>query len=403
MKHTREEVFHLIREQNIKAIRLAFCDVFGNEKNISVTPKELSQAFEHGIAINASEIKNFGEGIYCDLLLHPLPETLSLIPWTGDGEKTVRMFCSMTYPDGTPFTHRGTKSILLQAAECADKAGYEFYFSADLPYYLFLRDKNGKPTNIPADEAGYLDIEPEDGCEAIRREISSELEQMEYKATNMYHGQGPGQNVVAFGFDNPVTAGDSIITAKAIIKNVAKQHGLYADFSPKPLKDYSGNGLHIGISVRSDDGTSNAMDAAMAGVLEHIDAMTAFINYSKESYERIAEHRALQYVTWSSENRAQLMRIPETVGHFKKAELRSPDSLVNPYLAFALLIYASLDGIERHLTLPPAANFEFENATSMEQFKKLPHTMEEAARLAGESAFIRAHLHEDIIKLYLKQ
>ena len=170
MRYSKEEVMQYVREDDVKFIRLAFCDVFGNQKNISIMPEELPRAFEYGIAFDASAIAGFGDETYSDLLLHPDPSTLAQLPWRPEHGKVVRMFSGVTYPDGTPF-ECDTRSILKKAVEEAARAGYAFSFGSEQEFYLFELDENGRPTKIPYDRAGYMDIAPEDRGENIRREI----------------------------------------------------------------------------------------------------------------------------------------------------------------------------------------------------------------------------------------
>ncbi|MBQ7203135.1 MAG: glutamine synthetase [Eubacterium sp.] len=405
MKRSKEEIIRYVKEEKIKSIRLAFCDIYGREKNIAIAPEELADAFTYGIPINASAIKDFGEGIYCDLLLHPEPETLATVPNKPDNFKTVIMFCRMTYPDGRPFESRGTKSVLMKAIDCAEVEGFEFFFSSEMQFYLMKLDENGKRTNEPLDEASFLDVEPDDKSEAIRREIHLALEGMEIVPSNMFHQLGPGQNQIDFAFSNPLQACNIITKAKTVIKNVASLNGLYADFSPKPFDDQNGNGMHIIMSVRANDGTDNRMSSAVAGVLDKIDEMTAFLNPTEESYKRLGSVRAPKYISWSSENRAQLLRVPEAVGHYHIAELRSADATVNPYLAFALMIFAGLYGIKNNMELPEASNFDFIDVSPeiAAKYKKLPQSIEEARELARNSEFIKEHLPKDLIELYLNR
>ncbi|MBR3149427.1 MAG: glutamine synthetase, partial [Eubacterium sp.] len=384
MKRNKEEVFSAVKEDNIKSIRLAFCDVFGREKNISITPEELSEAFNSGVPINAAAVKDFGEGIFCDLYLHPEPKTYSILPWQPDNDRIARMFCRMSFADGTPFESHGTKSLLKKAVNDAEEMGYEFYFASELAYYLFKVDENGKPTNEPYDDAGYLDIEPDDKCETIRRNINHALDLMDVKPTDSFHLSGPGQNMLEFGLANPLVAGNNIITAKSVIKLAASKNNAYADFSPKPVPNCRGNGLHIQFAVVANDGNSNAIKHAAAGVLEKAADITAFLNPTPDSYKRLGCDGAPKYISWSNENRSQLIRIPDTAAHLKCAELRSPDANVNPYLAYALIIYASLYGIKNNLELPEKSNFSFslmENDV-LSQYKQIPSTYSEACYIA---------------------
>lgn len=402
MKYTKEEIMQFVMEEDVKFIRLAFCDVFGKQKNISLMPDELSRAFDFGIAIDASAVEGFGGDIYSDLLLHPDPDTLSILPWRPEHGKVVRMFCTVTYPDGRLFEN-DTRSILIKAVEDARKEGYEFFFGAEMEFYLFKLDENGEPTDIPYDKAGYMDVAIADKGENVRREICLTLEQMGIHPESSHHEEGPGQNEIDFRYSDALSAADNTIAFANVVSAIAARNGLYASFSPKPLKDKPGNGLHINISVKSKDGADRKA-SMIAGVLEHISEMTAFLNPTEKSYERLGSDKAPKFVSWSSENRSQLVRIPAAYGEYKRAELRSPDPSANPYLAFALLIYAGLDGIKNNTELPRPANINFYKADekTLSEYKRLPKTRKEAIEIAGSSKFIADHLPEMMIKTYCK-
>ena len=359
MKYSKEEVLEYIAEEDVKFIRLAFCDVFGKQKNISIMPEEMPRAFEQGIAFDASAIAGFGDETHSDLFLHPDPETLNWLPWRPEQGKVVRMFCSITYPDGTPF-NCDTRSLLKKAIEDAKKAGYTFYFGAEQEFYLFETDERGLPTKIPYDNAGYMDIAPEDKGENVRREICLTLEQMGIRPESSHHEEGPGQNEIDFQYTEALTAADNVMTFQTVVKTVAKRNGLYADFSPKPIKKAPGNGFHINISVKSRDekGIRQEKDPGdlyrmIAGVLDKTVPMTVFLNPTEDSYARLGQMKAPKYVSWSEENRSQLIRIPAAVSdEYRRAELRSPDPMANPYIAFTLIIRAGLMGIMNDMALP---------------------------------------------------
>ena len=403
MKYSKGEVMQYVREEDVKFIRLAFCDVFGRQKNISIMPEELPRAFEYGIAFDASAIAGFGDETKCDLLLHPDPDTLMILPWRPEHGKVVRMFTSISYPDGTPF-ECDTRSLLKRAVEDARKAGYTFAFGAEQEFYLFELDEKNKPTKIPYDEAGYMDIAPEDRGENIRREICLTLEQMGIRPESSHHEEGPGQNEIDFRYSDPLTAADNTMTFQTIVKTVARRNGVHVDFGPKPLEDKPGNGFHINMSVKPCDDPDN-LYYMIAGVLDKVVAMTAFLNPTEASYQRFGNHKAPGYVSWSSENRSQLVRIPAAVGEYRRAELRSPDPLANPYLAFALMIYAALSGLESRQPLPEAANINLykADAQTLSRFRKLPETLDAACRIAAESDFIKAHIPAAILDIYCHQ
>ena len=381
-------------------IRLAFCDIHGKQKNVSIMPNELRRAFEYGIAIDASAIAGFGGEIRSDLLLHPDPSTLSVLPWRPDHGRVVRMFCDITYPDGTPF-EADCRSILKRTVADAEKEGIDFFFGAEMEFYLFKRDDEGEPTKIPYDHAGYMDIAPEDKGENVRREICLDLELMGIKPESSHHEEGPGQNEIDFRYSSPVKAADDAITFRAAVNTIAARSGLCADFSPKPLPEYPGNGMHINVSVKCDE-VAQPLPGIIAGILAHIRDMTLFMNPCEESYRRLGHNKAPLYVTWSAENRSQLIRIPAAVGEYRRAELRSADPMANPYIAYALLIYAGMHGVEHDLQLCPASDFNVYTASAevLNGLKKLPGSLYEAAALAEASAFIRKHLPEAVISAY---
>ena len=400
MKYSKQEVMQYVQEEDVKFIRLAFCDVFGKQKNISIMPEELPRAFEYGIAIDASAIEGFGDETHSDLLLHPDADTLMPLPWRPEHGRVVRMFCTISYPDGRTF-ECDSRSILKQAVQDAEKAGFQFFFGAEQEFYLFNLDDNGNPTKEPYDNAGYMDIAPEDKGENIRREICLTLEQMGILPESSHHEEGPGQNEIDFRYSSPLAAADNAMTFQMVVKTVARRNGLYADFSPKPLEDKPGNGFHINMSVKSSDNVDN-MNFMIAGILAKVAEMTIFLNPLESSYQRFGNNKAPRYISWSSENRSQLVRVPAAVGEYKRAELRSPDPAANTYLAFALMIYASLYGIQNKLELqdPADINLYKADADTLAKFEHLPENLKSACSLANNSDFIKEHIPGAILELY---
>ena len=400
MKYSKQEVMQYVQEEDVKFIRLAFCDVFGKQKNISIMPEELPRAFEYGIAIDASAIEGFGDETHSDLLLHPDADTLMPLPWRPEHGRVVRMFCTISYPDGRTF-ECDSRSILKQAVQDAEKAGFQFFFGAEQEFYLFNLDDNGNPTKEPYDNAGYMGIAPEDKGENIRREVCLTLEQMGIRPESSHHEEGPGQNEIDFRYSSPLAAADNAMTFQMVVKTVARRNGLYADFSPKPLEDKPGNGFHINMSVKSSDNVDN-MNFMIAGILAKVAEMTIFLNPLESSYQRFGNNKAPRYISWSRENRSQLVRVPAAVGEYKRAELRSPDPAANTYLAFALMIYASLYGIQNKLELqdPADINLYKADADTLAKFEHLPENLKSACSLANNSDFIKEHIPGAILELY---
>lgn len=407
MFYTESEVMSFIRDSDVKFIRLAFCDIFGVQKNVSIIPSELERAFETGISFDASAIKGFGDESKSDLFLFPDPSTLSLLPWRPSHGRVVRFYCDIKYPDGGPFELDG-RYLLKQAMETAKQAGFLCNIGAECEFYLFKTDEDGNPTDIPFDNAGYMDIAPRDKGENVRREICLSLEEMGIMPESSHHEEGPGQNEIDFRYSDPLTSADNVITFQSVVKTIAARNGLYATFRPKPIPEKSGNGLHINLSPQKI-GTPYCepcyLDSFMAGIMKHICEITAFLNPCTESYRRLGEYKAPRYVTWSPQNRSHLIRIPAGKGEYARIELRSPDSLANPYLAYALLIRAGLEGIEQELS--PGEPLNMNLYTAPEHVKagltQLPQTLEAAIELASGSAFVNQALPKRLMEAYRKE
>ena len=400
MNTSAEEILQYVREEDVKFIRLAFCDVFGRMKNLSVQPGELERALTRGIAFNPSPIRGIGGEAAEDLFLHPDPATISVLPWRPEHGRVVRMFCTLGRADGS-ISDMDTRSLLRKAVSDAGAAGVSFSFGSRMEFYLFETDERGEPTDRPLDRAGYMDIAPEDKGENVRREICLTLEQMGILPESSHHEEGPGQNEIDFRHADPVTAADHALTFRAVVSTIAARNGLYASFTPKPLPGQPGNGFHVQVSVRKTDG-EEVLPFAAAGILEQILPITAFLNPEEASYGRLGDHRAPKYVTWSPKNRSQLLRIPS---EGKYAELRSPDSTANPYLVFTLLLRAGLAGVQKRLSLPEATETDLRNASAdlLTGLRRLPDSVEEARKLAQTSAFVQTCLPETVIRAYCER
>ena len=386
---TQKEVMEYVEEENVKFIRLAFFDVKGHQKNISIQPSELLRAFSTGISFDASSIEGFNDEAHSDLFLVPEPRTLSILPWRSFDGSVVRMYCDIYNPDGTLYKN-DTRYLLKQALEQAKKAQIEIRCGNEYEFYLFQLDEKGKATKTPLDQAGYMDIAPFDQGEDVRRQICHYMMEMGMEPEASHHEQGPGQNEIDFRYNNPLLAAEDGATLRWVIKTVAQANGLVANFMPKPLKEEAGNGFHINMS------TNSHMDEFMAGILNHIKEITLFLNPSENSYDRLGEDKAPKYVTWGYNNRSTLIRIP--AGN-KRLELRSPDCLANTFLAYTLLIYAGLDGIEKHMTCMEPTSLNLFKETG--EFDVLPQSLKEAKKLAKNSDFVKKYVPENILKAYL--
>lgn len=411
MEYTMNEIIQFVEENDVKFIKLAFCDMFGLQKNIAIMPDELIRAFESGISFDASAVKGFMNVEESDLFLFPDPTTLAILPWRPQQGRVVRLFCDIKYPDGTPFKGDG-RSILKGAIDKARQMGYVCKIGSECEFYLFELDEKGWPTKTPHDQAGYCDIAPLDKGENVRREICLTLEEMGIKPESSHHEQGPGQNEIDFKYSDALLAADNLITFKSVVKSVAARNGLHASFMPKPIEGKSGNGLHINLSLskngvnifkNSKEEHSKEAESFIQGILEHAKEMTAFLNPLTNSYARFGEFEAPKYVTWSHQNRSQLIRIPAAKGKYTRLELRSADAACNPYIAFALVIYAGLEGIEKNKVLSNPSDFNLYQITAEQSMhlEMLPSTLGEALNLAAESDFIRSVLPLSSLERYI--
>ncbi len=402
MGYSKEEVMEFVEQEDVRFIRLAFTDAYGNLKNIAIPPDELMRAFNYGISFDASAIAGFSSVVKSDLFLVPIPSTFTELPWRSLHGKVVRMFCEIRYPDGTPFD-KDSRAILRKAVRAAADKGIMISFGTEFEFYLFNTDENGQPTRTPLDTAGYFDVAPYDKGENVRRDIVLTLKDMGIHPETSHHEEGPGQNEVDFRHADAMTAADNALTFKNVVHAVATQNGLAADFSPKPLTGYSGNGLHINMSVNRLDGcdSTELTEHFMAGILAHIKELTAFLNPTEDSYKRLGERKAPKYISWSEQNRSQLIRIPAASGSYKRFELRSADPTANPHVVFALLIHAGLDGINRELKLPAPVDMDlYDDANAAKAgLETLPLYLSEAVDIAKKSEFINSILPQNFMNI----
>ena len=388
MCETIENVWKTIEEEEAKFVRLVFRDAFGTQKNVSVMPGEIRKAFDRGIPFNARSVSGFEESRHALLYLKPDPETLTVLPWRPDRGRVLRMYCDVCTPEGEA-CQADTRTILKQAVRQAEEAGVIFRFGTEMEFYLFRKDEEGNPTDVPFDQAGYMDIAPADRCENIRREICLTIEQMGLTPERSHHERGPGQNEIDFHYAKPLKAADQITSFKMAVGAIADRHGLTADFSPVPIPGKPGNGYHIHMYAEDTAGRDLAAYAA-AGVLKRIRDITLFLNPAESSYARLGNHAAPDHVDWDDAGRSRLMNLESYMGK-TNAELRSPDASGNPYLVYALLIYAGLEGIENKMMLPDPMSGSC---------PPLPGSRREAGSMAGESDFVRRVLPAEVIRAY---
>lgn len=411
MKTTVNEILEFVKENDVKFIRLSFCDIFGLHKNISLMADELQEAFLNGVSFDAHAIHGFRDIRQSDLLLFPDPATLVVLPWRPGTGRVARFYCDLKNPDRSVFAN-DSRSILKQVIRRAENMGYICKIGAECEFYLFKTDEDGEPAYITFDKGGYLDIAPLDRGEDIRREVCLTLEEMGIKPETSHHEQGPGQNEITFRFSDALECADSLQSFKSAVKSIAARNGLFASFMPKPILKAPGSGMHVNLSLAKNgrnifknvgEEHSNVAESFIAGVLSKAAEITLFLNPIANSYERLGKFDAPKYVSWSHQNRSQLIRIPAAIGEKVRMEFRSPDPALNPYLAFALIISAGLDGIEKDIMLPSPVDADLYTADESitKGLSSLPNSMEKAISLAEKSDFVKGVVGEDLLYRYL--
>ena len=410
MTNTQMEVLEFIKENDVKFVRLAFCDLFGMQKNIAIMAEELERAFTEGVPFDAHLIRGFKDVVDSDLLLFPDPVTLNILPWRPGPGRVVRFYGDIKNPDGSVFSHDG-RSILKEIALKTEEMGYTIKVGTECEFYLFRNNDKGEPALNPFDSGGYLDLSPLDKGENIRREICLSLNEMRLEPEFSFHEAGPGQNEIVFKVSDPVEAADNMQTFKTVVKAIAERNGLFASFMPRPLPDKPGNGLHVNLSVNKKGSAGGMEESAghfIAGILSKVNEITLFLNPTANSFERLGSYTAPKYISWSPHNRSQLVRVcsvnKSTTGERLKIELRSPDSSVNPYLAFALIISAGLLGVENKMELHPSLNADLYNTREElnKNLQRLPSGLMEAAEAARKSDFVSSVLGEELLNKFLE-
>lgn len=410
MDQTISEILNFVEENDVKFIRLQFCDVFGNLKNISIMSSQLEKAFKHGISFDASSIKGFLSIDNSDLFLVPDPSTITILPWRPQEGRVARFFCNIKKPDGT-FFEGDCRNLLMKTVNELWKDNYTVKVGPESEFYLFNTDDNARPTMEPQDNAGYFDVAPDDKGENVRREICLTLEEMGLTPESSHHESGPGQNEIDFRFDSPLESADNFVTLKSVVRTIANLNGLYATFMPKPLMNESGSGFHINLSLykgdknifkTTDNQHSKEAESFIAGILYRIKEITAALNPTVNSYRRFGSFEAPKYITWSHRNRSQLIRIPASRGEFSRMELRSADCLCNPYIAFTLLIQAGIEGIREERTLPEAFNKDINEITESDIYETLPENLGGAIYYFKNSTFVKRVLGNFIFDKYVE-
>lgn len=414
---TNEEIQAIIREYNVKFIRLQFVDLNGQVKNLAIPSDQIEKALNNEMMLDGSSIKGFRSIETSDMYFYPDKKTFTLLPWRErDGSNVARLICDIYNPDGTPFEGCPRNNLKRVLAE-AKKLGYEMNVGPECEFFLFKKGENGLPTMEPHDAAGYYDVGPDDLGENIRAEMVSTLKQMGFEIEASHHEVADGQHEIDFKYSDAITTADNVVTFRVAIKSIAAKYGLHATFMPKPIFGINGSGMHVNFSLVKK-GQNAFLDESrpyklsqdalwsIGGVLKNIKSITAINNPLVNSYKRLVPgYEAPVYLAWSAANRSALLRIPAKRGNATRVELRSPDPSCNPYLAFAALLTAALDGIKEKIEPPLPAEQNIYHLTDKERKKlkieSLPGSLLEALELMEKSAVAKEALGEHIFNEFL--
>lgn len=353
--YTREDVLEKAREYNVQFIRLQFTDIFGIFKNIAVTIDELPRALEGKVFFDSSVLEGLVGNRTRDIYLLPDPATFVVFPWRPREGAVARLICDAVTPQGEPFG-ACSRHVLKKVLKAAREAGYGLQVGAEMDFFLFHLDQQGKPTVVTHDQAGYCDLTPVDLGENARRDMVLTLKEMGFDVSSSHHEIAPGQHQIFLKEDNALTMADQIVTFRFVVRTIAQRHGLHASFMPKPFARLNGSGMHLHLFLRPEEENASRQLAGrfIAGLIEHAASFTAIANPLVNSYKRLAfSELAPAIAGWSSSSRNTMIRVPNQQEALAPIILRSPDAAANPYLVIAVALAAGLDGIHRRLDVPP--------------------------------------------------
>lgn len=364
---TKEEILRKADEWGVRFVRLQFSDIMGIIKNVAIPRSQLERALDNQIMFDGSSIQGFTRIEESDMNLRPDPNTFTLFPWRED-KPVARLICDVYKIDGKPF-EGDPRYVLKRAVAQIEELGYTVNLGPECEFFLFKADPDGAPLLETHDKAGYFDLGPVDRGEDARRDIVLALEAMGFEVEASHHEVAPGQHEIDFKYGDALTQADRVATFKVVTRAIAKRHGLHATFMPKPIFGINGSGMHTHISLFKDGqnafydphGEHQLSDVAryfIGGLLKHAPAITAVANPLVNSYKRLVPgYEAPVYIAWSAHNRSALVRVPASRQQGTRIELRSPDPSCNPYLAFAAMIAAGVDGIKNKIDPGPSVTF----------------------------------------------
>lgn len=413
---TKKEVLELVKENDVKFIRLWFTDILGQLKSFAITTAELEKAFSEGMGFDGSSIKGFARIDESDMIAMPDASTFAILPWRPKEKAVGRMFCDILQPDGSPYQGDPRYALKRNLARLKDK-GYTFYLGPELEYFYFRNNK--EPVTL--DEGGYFDLTTLDAASDLRRDTVLTLEAMGIAVEYSHHEVAPSQHEIDLRYTDALTMADNVMTYRIVVKEIADKYGFYATFMPKPIFGVNGSGMHTHQSLFQGDKNaffdpddkyylSDLAKGYIGGLLKHAQEITAVTNQWVNSYKRlIPGYEAPVYISWALRNRSTLVRVPMYKPGKEEAtrvEFRSPDPACNPYLAFSLMLSAGLEGIEEGYSLPDPVEEDIYHM-STEQRKKLnidslPGSLIEAIALTEKSELVRKTLGDHIFHNFIE-
>jgi len=416
-QESKEYVLQAAKEQDVKFIRAWFTDILGNLKSVAITVEELETALQEGIGFDGSSIEGFARIDESDMIAMPDPSTFVVLPWRPrDRKRVARIFCDILQPNGDPF-EGDPRYILKRNLKRAADLGFTFYVGPELEYFYFA-DSEGTTT---LDRGGYFDLTPLDAATDLRRETILALEEMGIAVEASHHEVAPSQHEIDLRYTDALTMADNCMTYRLVVKEVAMAQGVYATFMPKPLANENGSGMHVHQSLFRgernaffDPNDKNHLSALcknyIAGLLRHAREITIVTNQWVNSYKRLVPgYEAPVYLSWALRNRSDLVRVPEYKPgkeHATRMEYRAPDPACNPYLAFAVMLAAGLEGVEKEYPCPEPVEENVFRMSEEEREKRgiehLPGSLFEAIQEAQKSELLRRclgdHVFESLIK-----
>ncbi|MDD5429866.1 MAG: glutamine synthetase family protein [Candidatus Omnitrophica bacterium] len=416
VKKTKQDILRLVKEKDVKFIRLWFTDLLGQVKSFSITDGELEGALSNGMGFDGSSITGYQDIEESDMIAMPDPSTFSLLPWRPKEKAVARMICDVLNPDKTPY-EGDPRYVLKRALARAEKMGYDhFYLGPELEFFYF---KNDQGTEI-LDKGGYFDLTTLDVASDLRRETVLALEQMGVRIEYSHHEVAPSQHEVDMRYSDALKMADDVITYRIVVKEIASKFGVYATFMPKPIFGQNGSGMHTHQSLfkgeknafydaNAKDFLSDTAHAYIAGLLTHAKEICSIFAQTTNSYKRLVPgYEAPVYIAWSRRNRSALIRVPLYHPGQEKAtrcEFRAADPACNPYLTFASMLQAGLDGIEKGYKVPAAMEKNLYHLSDEERKAKgietLPDNLGQAVSITEKSELVRKTLGEHIFPRFI--